>query len=132
MYPIAHFINAALDAAPTLTRSTAASNHLPRANILEGEQDYRIVMDLPGVRNEDLDITLEGTMLTVKADRNMAVPEGYTSRRSELAGKLTWQRSFDLGNGIDADHISANLEHGILTLVLPKTSASLPRRIQVQ
>jgi hypothetical protein len=58
--------------------------HLPRTNVLEGAEDYRIVMDLPGVRNEDLDISLENEVLTIKAERSLEVPEGYQSRRSEL------------------------------------------------
>lgn len=132
MYPIAHFINAALDAAPTFGRTVPATEHLPRTNILEGEQDFRIVMDLPGVRNEDLDISLEGKMLTVKAERDLATPEGYAGRRLELAAKVTWKRSFDLGDGIDAEKIGARLEHGILTLTLPKSDKAMPRRIQVQ
>lgn len=132
MYPIAHLINNALDAAPFYGRTMTEAAHLPRTNILEGEQDFRIVMDLPGVRNEDLDISLEGKLLTVKAERSLAIPEGYTGRRTELASKVTWKRSFDLGDGVDAEKIGARLEQGILTLTLPKTDKVMPRRIQVQ
>ena len=132
MYPIAHFLNAALDATPTYGHPAATRERLPRTNILEGEQDYRIVMDLPGVRNEDLDISLEGEFLTVKADRDLTAPDGYTGRRCELDGKISWQRSFDVGNGIDAAKISASLDQGVLTLPLPTSDKAMPRRIQVQ
>jgi HSP20 family protein len=133
MYPIAHLINTALEGAPFYGRTMAETEHLvPRTNILEGEQDFRIVMDLPGVRNEDLDISLEGKLLTVKADRDLSIPEGYTGRRTELASKLTWKRSFDLGDGVDVEKIGARLENGILTLTLAKSDKVMPRRIQVQ
>ena len=132
MFPIAQLINAALDATPAAGRTEASSEHRPRANILEGERDFRIVMDLPGVRNEDLEISVEGDHLSVKADRNLEIPEGYTDRRLELPGRIAWQRSFDLGSAIDVDRIRASLVHGILTLTLPKSEKTLPRRIQVQ
>jgi HSP20 family protein len=105
---------------------------VPRTNILEGEKDYRLEMDLPGVRNEDLEISVEDDTLTVKAERSLEVPEGYHSRRTEMNGKIAWRRSFELGNGVDLDDISARLEHGILTVTLPKSEKSLPRRIEVK
>jgi len=132
MYPIAQFINAALDADPAVCSPLPYREHLPRTNILEGDKDYRIVMDLPGVRNEDLDISVEDTTLTVKAERNLEAPEGYASRRSELTGKISWRRSFDLGAAIDAEKIGAKLEQGILTVTLPKSEKTMPRRIAVQ
>lgn len=132
MYPMTHLINAALDGAPAFGRPDTACTIAPRTNILEGERDYRIVMDLPGVRNEDLEISLEAELLTVKARRGQEIPEGYRARRSELPASVTWQRSFNVGNGIDADGIGAALDHGVLTITLPRSEKTLPRRIQVQ
>jgi len=131
MYPIAQLLNAALDV-PVTCGPLPYSERLPRTNILEGEQDYRIVMDLPGVRNEDLEISVEDETLTVKAERTLEVPEGYSSRRSELAGKVAWRRTFDLGSAVNVDKIGAKLEHGILTVTLPKSERTLPRRIEVR
>ncbi len=131
MYPIAQILNAALES-PNACGPTSCKERLPRTNVLEGEQDYRILMDLPGVRNEDLEISLEDETLIVKADRDFDVPEGYTRRRSELQGKVTFRRSFDLGSGVDHDKIGASLENGILTLTVPKSDKALPRRIEVK
>ena len=132
MYPIAHLLNAALENNSNACRPVPAGQHTPRTNILEGEQDYRILMDLPGVRNEDLDLSLENDTLTVKAERSLEVPEGYQSRRAEVSDKITFQRSFDLGSTVNADEVGARLEHGILTITLPKSEKDLPRRIEVQ
>lgn len=104
----------------------------PRADILESTQEYRIVMDLPGVKTEDLDISLENQNLTVTAERKQDVPEEFQSRRRERAGHVTFSRSFDLSNAIEADKISAKLEHGVLWLTLPKSEKSLPRKIEVK
>ena len=132
MYPIAHLLNAALENNANVCRPVPASQLTPRTNILEGEQDYRILLDLPGVRNEDLDLSVENDTLTVKAKRSLEVPEGYQSRRTEASDKITFQRSFDLGSSVNADKVGARLEHGILTITLPKSEKNLPRRIEVQ
>jgi HSP20 family protein len=131
MYPIAQLLNAALET-PQACRPLPYSERLPRTNILEGEQDFRILMDLPGVRNEDLDISVEDQTLTVKAERSFETPEGYKARRRELDGKVTFRRSFDLGNGVDIDKIGARLENGILTVTVAKSERAVPRRIEVQ
>jgi len=131
MYPIAQLLNAALEN-PSTCQPVRHNERLPRTNILEGEQDYRILMDLPGVRNEDLEINLEDETLVVKAARDLEAPEGYTHRRNELAGKVTFRRSFDLGGAVDLDKIGARLENGILTVTVPKSEKSLPRRIEIQ
>ena len=131
MYPIAQLLNAALET-PQACRPLPFSERQPRTNILEGEQDYRILMDLPGVRNEDLDISVEDQTLTVKAERSFEAPEGYQARRSELDGKVTFRRSFNLGKGVDVDKIGARLEHGILTVTVPKSEKAMPRRIEVK
>jgi HSP20 family molecular chaperone IbpA len=103
----------------------------PRADILEGEKDFRIVLDLPGVANKNLELNLEHQTLTVKAERTLDVPEGFTSRRAERAGKLTYARSFRLGSGIDLDGIKASLRDGVLEITLPKSEQGLPRRIEI-
>ena len=131
MYPIAQLLNAALET-PKTGQPLPRSERLPRTNILEGEQDFRILMDLPGVRNEDLEINLEDETLIVKAERSLEAPEGYKHRRSELAGKVTFRRSFELGNAVNVDKIGARLENGILTVTVPKSEKALPRRIEVQ
>lgn len=105
---------------------------VPRADILEGDKDYQIRLDLPGVDSKALQINVENQTLTIQASREIPVAEDYKALRRELPGKVVMKRSFNLGNEIDADHISAKLEHGVLTLTLPKSDKALPRRIEVQ
>jgi HSP20 family protein len=131
MYPIAQLINTAFEA-PQVRRPLPHGERLPRTNILEGEQEFRILMDLPGVRNDDLEISIEDQTLTVKAERRFETPEGFKARRSELAGKASFRRSFDLGNGVNVDKIGARLENGILTVTVPKSEKAVPRRIEVK
>ena len=104
----------------------------PRADILEGEKEFQIAMDLPGVKADNLEINLENQPLTVKASRENSFPEGFEPRRRERPKGGIFERSFTMGIVVDADKISATLENGILMISLPKTDKSLPRRIEVK
>ena len=105
---------------------------LPRADILEGAQEYRLVMDLPGVERGDLELELEDQTLTISAKRAAAMPEGFKALRDERAGRVQYRRSFTVGRGVDAAGISAHLERGVLVVTLPKSAQALPRRIEVK
>lgn len=104
----------------------------PRADILEGDKEYRILMDLPGVQASDLEISVENQSLTVKAKRASSVPEGFQLRRHERPGPVSFSRSFSLGLGVDTDAVAATFADGVLQLTLPKSERSLPRRIEVR
>ena len=136
MYPLTTLFNAldnALEGSMTAnTWPAMGAERQPRADVLEGEKDFRIVMEMPGVRNSDLELSLEDDTLNVKAERIAAVPEDYKARRRELLDKVVLRRSFSLGNAVDADRIQANLQDGVLTITLPKSQKSLPRRIEVK
>ncbi len=104
----------------------------PRADIVEGEKEFLISMDLPGVKADNLEIDLENHTLTVKAHRETSLPEGFELRRRERPSSDSFVRSFTLGNAVDADKIGAKLEDGVLQITLPKTDQSLPRKIKVK
>ena len=132
-FPMTRVLDAALNGNLDTCRTADAQAILtPRADVLEGEKEYRIVMDLPGVQPDGLEINLENQTLFVKASRTGEVPEGFELRRHERAGKVQFNRTFNLGNAVDADHISAKLDEGILRIMLPKSQTSLPRRIEVK
>lgn len=104
----------------------------PRADILEGDKEYRIVMDLPGVQASDLEISVENQSLNVKAKRASSVPEGFQLRRHERPGPVSFSRTFSLGLGVDTGAVAATFSDGVLQLTLPKSERSLPRRIEVR
>ena len=104
----------------------------PRADISEGEKEFLIAMDLPGVKTDDLEIDLENQTLTVKANRENSLPEGFEARRRERMSTAKFERSFNLGTSVDIDNIGATLDSGVLQITLPKSDQSLPRRIEVK
>ncbi len=135
-FPMTQVLNAALNAqhpqhaVGELDQFSWGRN--PQADVLEGEKEFRILMDLPGVQLSDLDISLENQTLSVKAARETEVPEGFELVRHERPGKSEFHRTFNLGNSVDAASIEAAFDNGMLTLTLPKSQQSLPRRIEVK
>lgn len=105
---------------------------LPRADILEGEREFRIVMELPGVSREDLVIEIEGQTLTIAARRQSPPPEGFKVLHGERSDKAEYRRTFTLGRGVDPARVEARLEQGTLQLTLGKTEQMLPRKIEVR
>jgi len=110
----------------------ACAQLLPRADILEGEREFRIVMELPGVSREDLAIEIEGQTLTVTARRQSPPPEGFRLLHGERSAKAEFRRTFTLGRGVDPARVEARIEQGTLHLTLGKTEQMLPRKIEVQ
>ena len=104
----------------------------PRTRIQEGESDYIIDLDLPGVNKDDLNIEIENQQLSISASRNMEPAEGYKTLRSELAETVEFRRSFQLGLEINVDDVKADFRDGVLTIRLPKSEKAMPRRIEIK
>ncbi len=132
-FPMTRMLDAALNGTLDNCRTTERNTNLvPRADVLENDKEYRIVMDLPGVPSEGLEISLEKQSLIVKAQKSDVVPEGFELRRHERAGAVQFSRTFNLGSAVDGEAISAKLDEGVLQITLPKSDVSLPRRIEVK
>lgn len=102
----------------------------PRFDIWEGEQALTLFGDLPGVEPADLDIQFENRLLTVRGRVTRHVEaDRYLQSEYEVGD---FQRSFTIGEKIDAAGITAELKDGVLTLHLPKSEEAKPRRIEVQ
>ena len=103
----------------------------PPINVWKGENLIKMSVKLPGVKLEDIDISLKHDTLTLKCSLPAeALPEGYVARRQERING-SWQRSFSLPFAVDADAIAANYKDGILSITLPKARAEMPRKISV-
>ncbi len=105
---------------------------VPPVDILESGEAIRIELDLPGLSPEDVEITVENGVLTVRGERRFReAAEGETYHRVERAyGEF--ERSFQLPRSVDAERISARFEAGVLRVELPKREESRPRSIRVE
>lgn len=105
---------------------------VPTFEVFERKDGYVFKADLPGVKQEDLDITLNANRLTVSGKREAEErKEGerfYAYERSFG----TFTRSFTLPEGVDAEHVAAELKNGVLTLVVPKKPDVQPKKITIK
>jgi HSP20 family protein len=112
-------------------RWPAMGRWTPQLDVLEGENDYRIRLSIPGVRPEDVQVTVEQNVVTVSGELRQQEQQGVRYLHQEH-GSGHFTRSIALPGMVDADQTQAQFEHGILTITLPKHEATRPRRISVQ
>jgi HSP20 family protein len=103
----------------------------PAMNLYEREREFLLTAELPGVRSEDLELTIAGGMLTLKGSRNdsPAIPEDRFRRSERFRG--TWQRSIPIPDRVKHDELTAEFNNGILKIHLPKYEDVSPRQIPV-
>ncbi len=102
---------------------------IPAADVYEGEGDYTLVLDLPGIQRDGLDVSLDEGRLTIRGERAPA-PEGVHARRTERpAGRFV--RSFTIPEAVDRQSIAADYKDGVLRLRLPKRTEQKPHRVKI-
>ncbi len=104
--------------------------YLP-VNVRESTNGYEVEAPVPGFAPDDVDVTFADGVLTIKAERQerRESEEGQTLAREFAWGSAL--RRLGLSGDVDAEHIEAKIENGLLRVYLPKASRSLPRRIPI-
>lgn len=102
----------------------------PAVNVTHDADRFYLRAELPGMRVEDLDLSVDGNKITLRGRRDIPA-EGEVSfhRRERAAG--TFARTVGLPADIDADAVDATYRNGILTVVAPKAPEAKPRQIAV-
>ena len=106
---------------------------LPPVDIYESDaREIILKAELPGLRREDIDLTVENTTLTIRGERRRAdsVPNERYHRVERQYGPFS--RSFTLPNTLDASRVRADYRDGVLTVTLPLRDEARPRQIQVE
>ncbi len=103
----------------------------PAADILQKDDSYYILIDMPGVNKEKLQISVDENVLTVQADTDYPQAEQENYIENEF-GNAQYIRKFTLSDNVDKENIQANLKNGLLRLHLPKSPEAQPKRIQIQ
>jgi HSP20 family protein len=104
----------------------------PAVDIKETEKDIRVELELPGLKPEDVEITAENGVLTIRGEKRTERKEGEDSRYHVVERAYgAFMRTFQLPQGVDEEQINAEFDNGILTLLVPKTALPQPRRIQI-
>lgn len=104
----------------------------PAVNLYETTDSYMLTAELPGVGPEDLELSIEGSTVTLRGERKIDysnVPGGV-HRRERQSG--AFRRAFELPADVDVEKVEAVHSNGVLLLRLPKTPERQPRRISIQ
>lgn len=104
-----------------------------KMDVKEGDKDYTVHAELPGVSKDDIHVTIEGNTVAVTAEvkKNSEQKEGDKVLRSErYYGKV--YRSFALSQEVDEATARAKFENGVLELVLPKKAATSARKLAIE
>ncbi|MCC6125911.1 MAG: Hsp20/alpha crystallin family protein [Pirellulales bacterium] len=108
----------------------AAGRGQPAVNLWDQNDALMLEMEIPGVKSEQIDISVAGLDLTVKVQRPDIAEEGLTyHRRERPVGDFT--RVLRLPCEVDSNKVAAELLNGVLTLTLPKAEVAKPRKIPV-
>lgn len=114
------------------TTEPAAHAWAMPAEVLETDDAIRFVVETPGLRSEDIDVTVENNVLTISGEKKVERNEGEKGEYHLYERRYgRFERSFALPRRVDAEHVDANYENGVLTVTLRKSEAAKPRRIKV-
>jgi HSP20 family protein len=108
-------------------------NWFPAIDVHETDSKYLVNVDLPGIKKEDIHVSLENGILTVKGETN-------TEEKEEKDGKLirqerhtgSYMRQFTVGADVSPDAIDAKFENGVLSLELNKVETSEPKKLEIK
>ena len=111
-------------------QSQLFSGWSPALDLYQNNDNVIARVELPGMRKEDIEISLHDGMLTINGERKSETPEGDKAERTErYVGKF--RRSISLPTQVDANKVAANYRDGILTVTLPKAEEAKPKQIKV-
>lgn len=106
--------------------------YIPTVDIIEKPEEFLLLADMPGVRSQDVDVRYEKGLLTIQAHVEPRRDDESTRYLFREYGIGDFHRSFELGDGIDASRIEAEMRRGVLHLHLPKAESVKPRKITVR
>ena len=121
---------AVTQSAPSAVEDTRQREHYitPPVDIYETPESLVVLADLPGIEPTHLDVRVDNNILTLRGQTRYSMPGDLCYREYTL---VSFFRQFELSERIEQDKISADLNHGVLTLTLPKAAKAQPRAIAV-
>lgn len=103
---------------------------IPAVDIHEDEEGYHLVVDVPGMQSKDIEVTTHDNVLSIRGQRETVHEEKELKRSERVFGSFL--REFSMPENADLDSIQAKYDNGVLAIVVPKSAAAQPRRIDVQ
>ena len=109
-----------------------ASVWTPVVDIAEQDNEYTVKVELPGVSKDDVKITMQDDILTIRGEKKAEKETKETGYHRTERSYGSFQRSFTLPTHVKSDRIEASYTDGILTIALPKAEEAKPRQIEVK
>jgi HSP20 family protein len=102
---------------------------MPAVDVRETADSYKFRVDLPGVKEADVEVSLTGNRLTISGQREEEKREDSDRYHSYECSYGSFTRSFSLPEGTDPDNVKAEMKDGVLDVTVPKRPEAQPRRI---
>jgi len=108
------------------------SSFTPAVDIKENDNEIRLELELAGLKPEDVEISAENGVLSIRGEKRAERKEGDETRYQVVERTYgTFMRTFQLPQGVDEEQIKADFENGVLTIHIPKAALPQPKRIQI-
>lgn len=104
----------------------------PVVDITEGDNEYTVKAELPGVSKEDVRITMQDNILTIRGEKKEEKETKESNYHRTERSYGSFQRSFTLPTHVKSDKIEASHKDGVLTITLPKAEEAKPKQIEVK
>lgn len=104
----------------------------PACDVFEDKDAVKIVAEVPGMKPEDVKISLENNLLTIRGEKKQDAEERAERVHHYERSYGSFERTFSLPNSVDPETISAAYVNGILTVTIPKAERASPREIQIK
>ena len=108
------------------------SSWIPACDVFEDKDAVKIVAELPGVQAEDVKISLENNLLTIRGEKRQQAEENNERVHRYERTYGSFERAFALPTTVDPEKIAANYANGVLTVSIPKAERARPREIPVK
>jgi HSP20 family protein len=108
------------------------SSWTPAVDVFEDKNAVKIVAELPGVKSEEVKLSIENNVLTIRGEKKQEAEEKTERVHRYERSYGIFERAFALPNSVDSDKIEARHENGILTVTVPKIEKARPREIPVK
>jgi HSP20 family protein len=108
------------------------ANFIPPVDVMEDDNNIMVQVELPGVKDEDVEVRIENNMLTISGERKLENEEQRDNflRVERAYGRFF--RSFTLPSNIDPENVNATFDNGILKITIPKREESKPKQIKIE
>ena len=115
-----------------ITTKPTGTTFFPPVEIKETKDSYLFRLDVPGVKESELDVTVTGNRLTVTGKREIESEEQNDTYYAFERSYGTFARNFTLPEGVAVDHLHAELQNGVLAIAVPKLPEVQPKKIAVK